>query len=200
MSLSPWGSVQERKVYAPGIGSVSTAGHGGFYITQHAAVERRLPTACTSRGINQGGFYWFEEDCDWAILAILLPELWNQMFEHCTSESTAYIKADPRKYLVETLSRWNADYLLEIGVQPDPAGLLYFNERKLDAKMRKEKHPDLIVCAYGDWHEGCPKGAVEVITADGVQHFVTAESYAKRTELNLLSKCVLFKAEVECVA
>jgi hypothetical protein len=43
-------------------------------------------------------------------------------------------------------------------------------------------------------------GPLLVGTADGKQYLVTEESYAKRTELNLLSKCVLFKAEVECVA
>jgi hypothetical protein len=63
--------------------------------------------------------------------------------------------------------------------------------RKQADQMRADRHPDLIISARGDWAEGCPPGAVEVTTADGKVHSVTAESYdASRLPLTLLSKCI----------
>ncbi len=98
--------------------------------------------------------------------------------------------------LIESLSNWHADYLLEIGVQPTEAGLKYFNENKQRDRMRQDKSPDLIVSASGDWKEGVPKGMVEVTTADGSKHLVWAADYDNCINLNLLSNYTSVKAVV----
>jgi hypothetical protein len=53
------------------------------------------------------------------------------------------------------------------------------------------RHLDLIFSVLGNCAEGCPPGAIEVTTADGQVHPVTAESDdASRSPPNLLSQCV----------
>lgn len=46
--------------------------------------------------------------------------------------------------------------------------------------MRRERLPDLIICARSDWADGCPQRAVEIPTADDKVHSLTAESDAER--------------------
>ena len=64
---TPWGPSQDSKEIAPGIVFYSTASHGGIHLAptlnaQVADVWRR----------EEG---WYEEDCDWAIVAFTFPAL-----------------------------------------------------------------------------------------------------------------------------
>lgn len=67
---SPWGTIEEARVIAPGLVSVSTAGHGGYWIS--AQREERIPAAARSPFLRQAG--WYEEDVDAAVPAYLWPE------------------------------------------------------------------------------------------------------------------------------
>lgn len=60
---TPWGPAQERDEVAPGIWYCSTASHGGFWLAPELAT---LMPECIRRN-------WFEEDCEWTILAVLFP-------------------------------------------------------------------------------------------------------------------------------
>ena len=69
---SPWGPVQHQNTVADGIESVSTAGHGGFWLSAErwARVAELFP--------NQQRYapeQWLEEDCDWALAVLAWPEL-----------------------------------------------------------------------------------------------------------------------------
>jgi hypothetical protein len=89
-SSSPWHAIQTCKKYAPGIYSVSTAGHGGFMV--HESVWSTLNDA--ARTPKWGGRWvtftdgrpehWlcYEEDSEWAILAWERPDLWPKLFEY----------------------------------------------------------------------------------------------------------------------
>lgn len=68
---SPWGIIQHREEIAPGICSVSTAGHGGIMLDRaHVA---RIPRAIEA-GYSGSRAAW-EEDCDWAVPYLLFePE------------------------------------------------------------------------------------------------------------------------------
>jgi hypothetical protein len=67
-SKTPWGSAQSAQELAPGIWSVSTAGHGGLKLDR--ARHAQLPPECR----REGG--WFEEDCEIYIpFAFFLEEL-----------------------------------------------------------------------------------------------------------------------------
>jgi hypothetical protein len=68
---TPWGRAQQVNQFAPGIWSISTAGHGGYYVSPEklATMPAELRTIKTWAGPN-----YYEEDCDWAIIACAYPE------------------------------------------------------------------------------------------------------------------------------
>ena len=61
-SSTPWGRAQTAEQLAPGLVSVTTAGHGGIWV----APDRRA--ALGSRKA------WYEEDCEWAKVAKVYPD------------------------------------------------------------------------------------------------------------------------------
>ena len=66
MSTStPWGKADYVKKYAAGIIWYSTPSHGGFHVcpTKNLQIPEYMREA--------GG--WYEEDCDWAIVATIFP-------------------------------------------------------------------------------------------------------------------------------
>lgn len=71
---SPWGEVQTCRVIADGIYEVSTAGHGGIMISTELASHILSPEALR-KGVCEGGYYCYEEDCD---ACIPLRELYDK--------------------------------------------------------------------------------------------------------------------------
>lgn len=67
---TPWGSAQTAEIVAPGIGAVSTAGHGGIKLSR----ERNALVPDYMR--QDGG--WYEEDCDWALAVLVFPDEFSQ--------------------------------------------------------------------------------------------------------------------------
>jgi hypothetical protein len=76
---TPWGSSQGATVYADGIVSHTTAGHGGFKLsaTRNAAVHPML----------QAGGGWYEEDAAWAIVALAFPDLFTRYERKCADKT-----------------------------------------------------------------------------------------------------------------
>lgn len=67
LTSSPWGAVQEQTMMAPGIYSVSTPSHGGIFVEPELWNTMKVK----STPYSQDG--WFEEDCDWALVALAFP-------------------------------------------------------------------------------------------------------------------------------
>ncbi len=88
---SPWGTIQHSQTLGPYCVSVSTAGHGGFWVA--SAELGRIPM--TFRKMNN----WFEEDCDWAIPYILC-------------DLAQYDDRDRTAYALQSLERWNPKVLV----------------------------------------------------------------------------------------
>jgi hypothetical protein len=98
-SQTPWGPVQQREQIAPGIWSVSTAGHGGIWI---APELRPLAPDWLLAGTGYSGEGWFEEDCDWALACAAFPSMFparDCYFALKTLES-------PSDYLAERRARY----------------------------------------------------------------------------------------------
>jgi hypothetical protein len=172
-----WGKSDSKITLARGLSWVGTPSHGGFAITVKAA-QQYLTNAAIQRGERRGTYLFYEEDNLAAIVLYELPQALRLKWS--TSVPT-------KEALVESLSCWNADYLLQIGVQPTEAGLKFFNENRQHDRMRQDKSPDLIVSASGDWHKDCEKGCVLVTTASGDRWLVKASEYDNKANLNLLS-------------
>jgi len=69
---TPWGPSQSHKYIAPGIIAVSTASHGGYYIWPHTLTK--MPEALRAIRSPYAPEGWYEEDCDWVIVALAFPE------------------------------------------------------------------------------------------------------------------------------
>lgn len=67
--FTPWGAAQNQTTLAPGVVEVDTASHGGIHLTpeNNAYVHEawRDPKG------------WYEEDCEWAIVAVTFPNLFE---------------------------------------------------------------------------------------------------------------------------
>lgn len=76
---TPWGGSQMAVIYAEGIVAHSTAGHGGF----HLSADRNAQIHPLLRKDSP----WYEEDCEWAIVALSFPELFTG-YERSMAEKT----------------------------------------------------------------------------------------------------------------
>lgn len=69
---SPWGQVQRAAELAPGIHQMSTAGHGGVWLSSSrvVALKKAFP------GFQPfAGWPWLEEDCDVCLVSLAWPEV-----------------------------------------------------------------------------------------------------------------------------
>lgn len=73
---TPWGESDSSKQYAEGITFYGTPSHGGFHLSakQNRLVPDYLRDA-TWGDLGAGG--WYEEDCDWSIVAVVFPHLFT---------------------------------------------------------------------------------------------------------------------------
>ncbi|WP_295808956.1 hypothetical protein [uncultured Nitratireductor sp.] len=76
---TPWGPSQGATVFAEGIACHSTAGHGGF----HLSVDRNAKVDCRFRIANG----WYEEDAEWAIVAVTFPDLFTSFERRCAEQT-----------------------------------------------------------------------------------------------------------------
>ena len=68
---TPWGkSDDDGQSYGPGVTFYSTPGHGGFRVL--ARVRAQWPAALRDFPSTASG--WYEEDCEWAIVVLAMPE------------------------------------------------------------------------------------------------------------------------------
>lgn len=80
MSCStPWGASQHATIYADGIVFHTTSGHGGF----HLSFEHNGKVLEALR--NASG--WYEEDMEWAIVALTFPDVFTTFERTCADET-----------------------------------------------------------------------------------------------------------------
>lgn len=101
-TYSPWEEVQDCTVIAPGIYSVSTAGHGGIMIASELAPHILSPEA-VAEGDRDGWYYCYEED---VAICIPLRELYDKGILGNSYFSCNYFKTDREdakgKYILYT--------------------------------------------------------------------------------------------------
>jgi len=76
---TPWGASQAATVYAEGVTSYSTAGHGGFKLS--AERNRKVHPMLRAKG------GWYEEDAEWAIVALTFPHLFTAFERRCAERT-----------------------------------------------------------------------------------------------------------------
>jgi len=70
---SPWGTVQDEEIIADGIVYVSTASHGGIWVSRDllGRVKREMQDYAA---YWSGSSQWFEEDCAAQCVVVSFPE------------------------------------------------------------------------------------------------------------------------------
>lgn len=189
---TPWGSADSCLEVLPGAFIVSTASHGGLMFTDNAAKEI-LSAQARSVGFKECGHLCFEEDCQVAVPLFdsdKLRRAARDIAKWYSGKSTDEMKEEYR----QNISSFYPEYLIAIGEEPDPVAYNNYLLRREEDKRRKQKDPDVIICAWGAY-KTFMAGVVTVQTADGKIHYVTEDSYNKRSEspersiLNPLSAC-----------
>jgi len=208
-------------VSTPGHGGLMV--HGDVAEISLTAEARNEGMLCTYSGVS---WYCYEEDCKWAIPFFECPEWMRQdrrqdladwqrvlvspsesenmraMAPERVAKLTAQISLNDKELVAEqrllhTISMWDAEYLINRGIEPDPDGYATWKDSRDRDRRRASKDPDFIICALG--HGGTsfdpvPAGAVKVWTADDKTHLVTKESYPPADKSYLLSRCTLAQA------
>lgn len=77
--ITPWGKSDSKQVLVPGITFYGTPGHGGYYVSK--AVRAVMPP----QYVNSDG--WYEEDCEWAKVALSFPHLFTPAIVRVAQES-----------------------------------------------------------------------------------------------------------------
>jgi hypothetical protein len=144
---TPWGPAQSVRLYIPGLGFASTAGHGGIKLD--AARNRLIPPYMR----RSGG--WYEEDCEWAIPFVVFA---NEL-----------VAADPEKAkdiiaAHETFMIWNPDEAAQFYGRPiKPEESFILRERL--AKQAAMARGDLKVVAnlggFDKGYQDVPAGQVK---------------------------------------
>lgn len=166
---TPWGPAQQASMLAPGIGSVSCAGHGGLLISRSR--YDLMPDYMVERGVFRGEELWFEEDCAWAKVFVAFEEdLLQSKDEHTVKIIRAGVHRD-------TLREWYPDaYERHYGVTLQPGESFVKDERTFF-----EQHAEdlIVVSASGDWHARVPEGMVGVVARVGGNRSSTTEASSR---------------------
>ena len=75
---TPWGKADHSEKIARGIMWYNTPGHGGVHITDKRRAE--MPEKFRNEQTFAGG-NWYEEDCDWALVAYCFPQFFPERKE-----------------------------------------------------------------------------------------------------------------------
>lgn len=103
ITSSPWGLVQSQKELAPGIVQVETASHGGIYLDPERYAQ--MPAPMKTTGYSANG--WYEEDCDWALVALQFPDAFDVRALACAKALVGrYIR--PEVYAVSEQAKRDA--------------------------------------------------------------------------------------------
>lgn len=93
---TPWGPSQTTKTLATGIISITTAGHGGIYLEplRQSHVARLFPDFATFAGGP-----WYEEDEDWAVVALAFPEAFeDEAVYYAVEAATRFRHAESHRW------------------------------------------------------------------------------------------------------
>lgn len=173
---TPWGSAQQVTNHLRGFSTVHTAGHGGMMVSRGAA-EKYLSDAARKRALKHGDYYCYEEDCDYLIPLFDTKELRSPLMSDYSFWNN---KTDDEieGWLIESLSSWHPDYLIEKGIEPAAEPYKKWCLRRDADKARADRSPNLVVSCLSESNT-LNSTFIKVITADRKEHYVTKASYSK---------------------
>jgi hypothetical protein len=116
---TPWGPCKSPTKLADGVASVSTSSHGGILVSAavHATWPETLRSYNTFAGGSSTGGRWFEEDEDWAVVALAMPHLFEAVdlyralrtarnWLHRSPAVAAFFASDTGRELLARVDAW----------------------------------------------------------------------------------------------
>jgi hypothetical protein len=172
-SSTPWGSAQQVTHIAHGIRSVSTSGHGGVLVSPSKNVL--IPEYMRR---NDGAY---EEDCDWAIPAIVFEKEWRSW-----ADSTDWTSGQVQLECAwSTFLNWHPDAYEKFTGKKLQAGESYLRDEQLLKAETRDQY--VVKSAWGDWQKGVPKEMVGVAAyraSDGDCKYFTIPAVEYRERSN----------------
>lgn len=159
-SRTPWGSAQWVTDYAPGIASVSTAGHGGVKLSRERNAEIPAPLRRASG--------WYEEDLEAAIVVRYFPEAFS------TAERDAEQRRDAAE---ETIKNWMPDEWEKVNGRELSPG----ESREKDKSAWTERHKAEPIVRSAITADSDPE-LVRVSVEDGSEYLVPKAEYRARAD------------------
>ena len=100
---TPWGDIHDQREHAPGIVNVSTAGHGGFWLSAERLAEFR---AVFPDFDPYAGEPWFEEDEDWAVVVLAFPDMFDDESTWTAVEAVPVARRISQSLYSDGANRW----------------------------------------------------------------------------------------------
>lgn len=149
---SPWGTIDNHSILAPGIDDVGTAGHGGLMLSRKRAAE--VDPAWGHKGP------WFEEDCAWSIAAVTHHEdLTKIKFKDAHETARRYypeeymkvVGKSPERYgLTEEVKPVTAKESHIVAEREFLAPRAETHDRMLRLDLEPEGHPGMVAVDLSD--------------------------------------------------
>ena len=139
---TPWGKSDYSKSYGRGVIFYGTPSHGGFHVS--TKFNKTIPDHLR----RADG--WYEEDCDWCLVATAFPDRFNE-------QELVDAKGTLKNWYPEIFEK-QYNCVLQPG-----------ESFKKDEKQFLLDHANdyLALSAAGDWHENVPEGMVGVFAGRG---------------------------------
>lgn len=161
--MSIWGAVQSSEQIFRGCRFVSTSSHGGIILTantlQKSQLLEKLRTFPSIESHYQNGNYYFEEDCEAAmVLYLLSDETLEQLFPKKSADES-------RISCLKTFVQYNPDYFTHVTGK----GLSIFDSRVLMERL-VQSNPDhyILRTAYSETSYNVPAGYVHFVVENGL--------------------------------
>ena len=91
LKKTPWGAPQHLRELAEGIVFYGTARHGGLHLSRTR--RNAMPAELRALETFTGG-PWYEEDCDWAIVALAFPDAFEPADVSSAMKTVAHYFSD----------------------------------------------------------------------------------------------------------
>lgn len=172
---TPWGAAQQVIKHGRGISTVCTASHGGLMISE-ALAKKLLSGAARELAIKHNGYYCFEEDC-LALIPLLDSDVVRKaVFTGDRGYFQGKTEAEIRAELIRMITIYNHEYLLAVGIEPDPEEYQIVLWRAEGEALRMNAPESVVMHIWDDWYTTLAPGTSLVTTDAGTSHYVTTAS------------------------
>lgn len=171
---TPWGTAQNVFHLAEGVIEVETASHGGIKLDRKR--NARMPEAFR----RSGG--WYEEDCEYALVLVSLPEALNAMAFRLKKTPT-----DLREVAWETVRNWFPDEYEQVTGETLREG----DSHERDRALFHERHRNdwVVICAIGNGDKvrvTATLGGKREFGAKGREFWVSDAEYSARSRFGFV--------------